>query len=129
MESLLLPAATLSAILALFVAYSVLVSVEDRRGGRLVARRLRYGLDYVVGKLSQRSRSAVGHLGTLRIYADNRATDPSVANAVFRHATRTPLTVTHTDNHLSKMREHKIETALTPAEKRKLNKKKLEERF
>jgi hypothetical protein len=34
-----------------------------------------------------------------------------------------------TDNHLSSMHEHKSDTALTPAQKKKLRNKKLEERL
>ena len=129
METLLLPAVTLSAALALFVALYQLVRFETIRGERVVLGRVRGGLDWLVDAgseiLSSGIRAAVNHW---QLRSDRPTTDANVVS-LMRHATKTPLTVTHTDNHLSKMRDHKTDTALTPAQQRKLRHKKLEERF
>ena len=129
MDELLLSAGTLSAIVALFVSLMYLVRKEQLVGRRLCALWVRDRLDRVVGYFSGGARQAVTTVKDHRLERQQRTTDPSVANAVFRHATRTPLTVTYSDNHLSKMHDHKIDTALTAAEKTKRKKQKLEERF
>lgn len=129
MESLLLPAVTLSASLALFVAVYKLVRYELVRGERVVLVRVRAGLDWLLDTCMhaiQQTCAAVAN--RIKVSRQSR-TDSQLSNALMRHATRTPLTVTHTNNHLSQIKDYKSKTALTPAEGRKLRKKKLEERF
>lgn len=129
MDELLLSAGTLGAIMALFVTLAYVVHREQIAGKRFIFEWFRNGLDQGIALLSSWLQSGFGLLRQQQEHRRARVTDPVVAQAVFRNATRTPLTVTHTDNHLSKMREHKIETALTAAQKKKRRKQKLEERF
>ncbi len=131
METLLLSAVTFGATTALFVFAFRLVMLEKQHGERLYLNGVRNhadrALDYggsILGKLQSFSRSRLTHASSKTGTADN-----AVMTALLRHATQTPLTVVHNDSHLSKMYEHKTETALTAAQKRKLNKQKLEERF
>lgn len=127
METLLLSAVTLSATLALFVTLYKLVRHETLSGERVMLVGLRNGIDSVADWLGGRLGQVTipTHFGLFHRRSEGH---PAVAAAI-RQATRVPLTVTHTDNHLSKMRDHKSDTALSPAQGRKLRHQKLEERF
>jgi len=129
METLLLPAVTLGATSALFVTLYFVISREALRGERVFLPRARQRLDTVVDWLAARHGIVWSAMQRMLPVRTASATDRQLAQALFRNATRTPLTVTHTKNHLSQMRDHKTETALTPAQGRKLRHKKLEERF
>jgi len=125
---LLLSGIALSASLALFVLLYRLVAGENLAGKRLVLNRFRSAIDHSLDSVSNKLEQA-----KKRKLASNRSqvvpTNNQSAATLLRYATRTPLTVRHTGNHLSQMSDHKSDTALTPAQKRKLSKKKLEERF
>lgn len=129
MESLLLPAVTWSASLALIVALYKLNRYEQVRGERVVLRRVRQGIDWLLDRAAQVVAQLQARLWQRWSRVRPPRTDSQLTNALMRHATKTPLTVTHTDNHLSQMRDHKSATALTPAQGKKLRHKKLEERF
>ena len=119
-----------SAMVALFVCACRIVRSEESRQKRLYAARVRNWLD---GVLEKGSRLVVSIPKMQSLFYKRNATSETAGSAtiatLMRHATRTPLTVVHNDSHLSKIYEHKTETALTLAQKRKLSKKKLEEKF
>lgn len=129
MSELLLSAVTMSATLALFVAVFRLVCAESEKGERIILGRFRGALDRYCEGISYLSNLASKKIMRTFSVRSYRSEDQKVASALMRHATKTPLTVTHTNNHLSQMRDYKSEIALTPAQKRKLRKQKLEERF
>ena len=127
MEQVISSTVVFGAVLALFTIYYRLVADEMLCGQRRFGSGWRAWLDEratIAGRAAQRAMARRAARPVAEPHPDN-----PTATALFRHATNTPLTVTHTDNHLSKMRDHKVDTALTPTEKRKLSKKKLEERF
>lgn len=129
MDSLLLSAVTLSAALALFVALYKLIRSEIRNNKRIVLVRPRGRLDELIDWVSQKVASAYRAILQSLHGSRQSRTNRQLTNALMRHATYVPLTVTHTNNHLSQMSDHKSETALSPAQGRTLRNKKLEERF
>lgn len=129
MDLLLPSAVTFSATLALFVVLYKLVRHEDKEGQRIVFSRVRAFIDRVIDTVARFGLSIVKSVVGVFHRARQPRPDRELTSALMRHATRTPLTVQHTNNHLSQIRDHKSETALTPTQGRKLRKKKLEERF
>ncbi len=129
MDSLLLSAVTFSASLALFVALYKLVRLEATKGERVVFIRVRAFFDQMIDAVTRLCLATLRSITSAFFQVRQPRPDRELTSALMRHATRTPLTVQHTDNHLSQMRDHKSETALTSAQGRKLRKKKLEERF
>lgn len=132
METLLLSAATLGATVALFVVLYRVHVYEWRTGQRVVCARQRDWVDRMLERSASHVAGAMRRLGQLVSRPVARRQETSNAASVttlLRHATRTPLTVTQTDNHLSKMQQHKNETALTALQKQKLKHKTLEELF
>ena len=129
MEPLLLSAVTLSASLALFVAIYKLVQYEHQIGKRVVLSKARSFLDGYINRIVTIGSNLHRRLIAMNLLTRETKPDGALASVLFSQATKTPLTVQHTKNHLSQIREHKTETALTPAQGRKLRKKKLEERF
>jgi len=128
MNELLLSGIALSASLALFVLLYRLIARESRVGQRLVLGRFRSAADQALVSMYTRLVQLKGdRLSVSRSQA--ATTDNASVATLMRYATRTPLTVKHTGNHLSQMNDHKSDTALTPTQKRNLSKKKLEERF
>jgi len=128
MAAVLTPLVTTGALLALFVFVLFIVARESRRGHRFVLGQVRSRLDQACLWSERTVMKVRQRLGSL-VYRSRPTQEGANVETLLRHATRTPLTVTYTNNHLSKMHDHKSDTALTPAQGKKLRDKKLEERF
>ncbi|MFT5831866.1 MAG: hypothetical protein ACI9SY_000242 [Candidatus Paceibacteria bacterium] len=130
---LLLPSSI--AILATVILTVALVVVykEQKKGERLFLTRFRNWLDRLCEGLAKRVRQmcTVTTVSCVYIIHQLRA---ALALAIAprprkQKRQRDPLVFSKTDNHLSSMHDHKSDTALTPAQKKKLRNKKLEERL
>lgn len=140
---------TFTIVLLVFVALLLLVRAEKRRGRRFFASSLRDWLDDKTDRLGSWIVRSWEHFvkyivqlnwyysihGVLRTFLRGIVAMYTYFESMFeRNRARTKQLrrekrELHELNHLRQMAQHKEETALTPAEQRKLRKKKLEEKF
>ena len=134
--------------ISVFVALLVAVRAEERRGKRYFATRIRAWFDRVIDAIGQRFINGWNHFIKYILQLNWYYSIHSVLRAILRatiafyeyfenvferNRSRTrQLKVEKRQlgelNHLRQMAEHKENTALTPAEKKKLRKNKLEDR-
>jgi hypothetical protein len=132
---------------SLLFLYALLTTWEGRRGSRLIFTGLRDYFDTLVGRIFEFSRQKLNYLVrhtiklswyysihkmlrgtmTLLVRAYDRLELVFVENRnrakVLREEKRV---LQNVKNHLTEMAEHKVSTALTPSQKKKLKEKKLE---
>lgn len=128
---LALPGIVLGVTILLFAGMVLLVSAEQKAGERKVLRGLRGWLDRVLGKFIALIRRIGKTISISFVYVVHQLRHAIAAAIAPRPRKRRPdrLQYERTNNHLSSMHDHKADTALTEAQKKKLRNKKLEERF
>lgn len=118
--------------LTLFVGSLLLVNAEQSKGRRIVFVGLRTLLDRMVAYIGRTLRSFAHVVWISVVYVVHHMRSGLAATIAPRPRKRKKndkLTFNRTDNHLSMMHDHKSDTALSEAQKKKLRNKKLEERF
>ncbi len=130
---LLIPVSVFASAAVLLTVALVVVSREQRRNDRLFLGRLRNWLDRVCESTARSARGFVHVIAISVMYLVHHfrsALSKAIAPRP-RRPKKQPdrLQFEKTDNHLSSMHEHKSDTALTPAQKKKLRNQKLEERL
>jgi hypothetical protein len=116
----------------LFAGMVLLVAKEQKAGERKVLRRFRGWLDRVVGALIALMRRLLKTIKISFVYVVHQlrhAIAAAIAPRPRKRKQNDKLQFERTNNHLSSMHDHKADTALTDAQKKKLRNKKLEERF
>jgi hypothetical protein len=129
---LALPGIVLGVTILLFAGMVLLVAKEQKAGERKVLRRFRGWLDRVLGKLIALIRRIIKTIGISFVYVIHQlrhAIAAAIAPRPRKRKQKDKLQYERTGNHLSSMHDHKADTALTDAQKKKLRNKKLEERF
>jgi len=129
---LALPGIVLGVTMLLFASMVLLVAQEQKAGERKVLRRFRGWLDRVLGKLIALIRRIIKTITISFVYIVHQlrhAIAAAIAPRPRRRKQKDKLQFERTSNHLSSMHDHKDDTALTEAQKKKLRNKKLEERF
>lgn len=130
---LLIPISTLAAATVLLTMALVVVGKENKRGERMFLPRVRGWIDGRCDALAARVRQLAHIIGVSCMYVVHQLR-AGLARAIApqprrRKQPQERLQFEKTNNHLSSMHDHKTDTALTPAQKKKLRNKKLEERF
>jgi hypothetical protein len=130
---LLLPGSIAAGATVILTVALVVVYKEQKKGQRLFLNRFRNWLDRLCEGLSQWFRQLCAVIAvscTYIVHQLRAALARSIAPRP-RRAKKQPdrLQFEKTDNHLSSMHDHKSDTALTPAQKKKLRNQKLEERL
>lgn len=129
---LALPGIVLGVTILLFVGMVLLVAKEQNAGERKVLRGVRGWLDRVVGKLTSLIRRITKTISISFVYVVHQIRHTiavAIAPRPRKRKQKDKLQYERTNNHLSSMHDHKADTALTEAQKKKLRNKKLEERF
>ena len=129
---LALPSIVLGVAILLFAGMVLLVSKEQKTGQRKILSRCRGWLDRMCDGLVRVVRSSAHTVTISCVYIVHQlrhAMAAAIAPRPRRRSMPAKLQYEHTDNHLSSMHEHKADTALSEAQKKKLRNKKLEERF
>jgi len=126
---LALPGIVLGVTILLFAGMVLLVSKEQKAGERKVLRGLRGWLDRILGKIIALIRRIIKTISISFVYVIHQLRHAIAAAIAPRPRRRNKLQFERTNNHLSSMHDHKDDTALTEAQKKKLRNKKLEERF
>ena len=130
---LLIPISMLAAAITILVVALVVVGSEQQKGERLFLGRVRGWIDRRCDALAVRVRQLTHIIGMSCMYVVHQLR-AGLARAIApqprrRKQPQERLQFEKTSNHLSSMHDHKTDTALTPAQKKKLRNKKLEERF
>ena len=130
---LLIPISVLAAATAILVVALVVVGKEQKKGERLFLGRTRSWIDRRCDGFTKRVRQIVHVVGVSFMYVVHQFR-AGLAAAIApqprrRKQPKERLEFSKTDNHLSSMHDHKSDTALTPAQKKKLRNQKLEERL
>jgi len=130
---LLLPGSIAAIATVILTVALVVVYKEQKAGKRLFLTRFRNWLDRLCEGLAGRIRRLFTIIAVSCMYIVHQLR-AGLARAIAPRPRRTrkqhnKLEFEKTDNHLSSMHDHKSDTALTPAQKKKLRNKKLEERF
>jgi len=130
---LLLPGSILAAATVLLTVALLIVRSEQKRDNRLFFATIRGWIDRRLDNLSTVVRRVV-HVVTLSFAYIVHQCRAALARSIAprprkQRPVRDRLTFEKTDNHLSSMHDHKTDTALTTAQKKKLRNQKLEERF
>ena len=110
----------------------LLVAKEQQAGERKLLRRVRGWLDQRCEQLIGLIRQLIKTIVISFVYVVHQvrhAMAAAIAPRPRKRALRGKLQFERTDNHLSSMHDHKSDTALSAAQKKKLRNKKLEERF
>jgi len=130
---LLIPISALALAAVISTVALVVVQTEQKHNRRLFLGRFRRFLDRICDALLQRSKQFVHVIVISFMYLGHhfRAT---LAKAIAprprrQKQQRDRLQFEKTDNHLSSMHDHKSDTALSEAQKKKLRNQKLEERL
>jgi hypothetical protein len=130
---LLLPGSLLAAAAVVLTVALLVVHTEQKHGQRSFWPQLRGWLDRRCDSLAMQMRQLVRVIVVSCMYVVHqlRAT---LARAIAPQPRkprkqRDKLQFEKTNNHLSDMHDHKSDSALTPAQKKKLRNQKLEERF
>lgn len=129
---LALPSIVLGVTILLFAGMALLVAKEQKAGERKVLRGLRDWLDRMFDKLIALVRRIITTITISCVYVTHQlrhAVAAAIAPRPRRRKQTDKLQFERTNNHLSSMHDHKDDTALTEAQKKKLRNKKLEERF
>jgi len=129
---LALPSIVLGVTILLFAGMVLLVSSEQKTGKRKVLGGLRGWFDRVCDALIRMIRAGVHTISISCVYIIHQlrhAMAAAIAPRPRRRKQQAKLQYERTDNHLSSMHDHKADTALSDAQKKKLLNKKLEERF
>lgn len=130
---LLIPISVLALATVILTVALVVISKEQKQGERLFLIRFRGWLDRVCESVSRNVKSFVHVIGISIMYLVHHFR-AMLAKAIAPRPRRAKkqrdrLQFEKTDNHLSSMHDHKSDTALTPAQKKKLRNQKLEERL
>jgi hypothetical protein len=130
---LLLPGSILATATVLLTVALVVVYKEQKKGERLFLTTLRGWLDRCLESLISRIRQVIHVISISFMYVIHQLR-AGLARAIAPQPRRQRkpqerLQFEKTDNHLSSMHDHKSDTALSTAQKKKLRNKKLEERF
>lgn len=130
---LLIPISVLAAATVILTVALVVVGKEQQRGERLFLPRVRGWVDRRLHSFAKRVRQLARVIGVSCRYVVHQLRS-GLARAIApqprrRKQPQERLQFEKTNNHLSSMHDHKSDTALTPAQKKKLRNKKLEERF
>jgi len=130
---LLLPGSILALATVILIVALCVVYKEQQKGERLFLGRFRSWLDRRFEALTHRVRQLLHVISISCMYIVHqvrsglaRAIAPRPRN---RQQPKRRLEFEKTDNHLSSMHDHKNDTALSTAQKKKLRNKKLEERM
>jgi len=129
---LILPGSILALATLLFVGMALLVYKEQQAGKRKVLGRVRGWLDRRADSVIALCKRAWSTITISCVYLVHQIRHAAAAAIAPRPRARKPkpkLEFERTDNHLSSMHDHKSDTALSTAQKKKLRNKKLEERF
>jgi hypothetical protein len=129
---LALPGIVLGVTILLFAGMVLLVAQEQKAGERKVLGRFRGWLDRMLGKLIALVRRIIKTITISFAYVIHQfrhTIAAAIAPRPRRRKSKDKLQFERTGNHLSSMHDHKDDTALTEAQKKKLRNKKLEERF
>jgi hypothetical protein len=129
---LALPGIVLGVTILLFASMVLLVAKEQKAGERKVLGRFRGWLDRMLGKVIALVRRIIKTITISFVYVVHQlrhAVAAAIAPRPRKRKQKDKLQYERTDNHLSSMHDHKADTALTEAQKKKLRNKKLEERF
>lgn len=129
---LALPGIVLGVTILLFVSMVLLVSSEEKAGERKIMRGVRGWIDRMLSKLVAVVRKIIHTINISLLYVIHQLRHAIAAAIAPRPRHKKPkdkLQYQRTDNHLSSMHDHKVDTALTEAQKKKLRNQKLEERF
>jgi len=129
---LALPGIVLGVTMLLFVGMVAFVAKEQKAGERTVLRGFRAWLDRVLGAVIAFIRQIIKTINISFVYVVHQlrhAMAAAIAPRPRKRKQQDKLEYQRTDNHLSSMHDHKADTALTEAQKKKLRNKKLEERF
>ena len=129
---LALPGIVLGVTILLFSGMVLLVAKEQKAGQRKVLGGFRSWLDRVLGKLIaliKRISKTVNISFLYVIHQVRHAIAAAIAPRPGKRRQKDKLKYERTNNHLSSMHDHKADTALTDAQKKKLRNQKLEERF
>lgn len=130
---LLIPISVLATAITILVVAVVVVSKEQKKGSRLFLVGIRGWIDSQCDALTTRV-CRLFHISIVSYMYVVHQLRVGLARAIApqprrRKQPQERLQFEKTNNHLSSMHDHKIDTALTPAQKKKLRNKKLEERF
>ena len=130
---LLIPGSLLAVATVALAAVFVLVFIEQAKGERLFLRKSRGWLDNKADALAV-SVGTMAHIVAVSCQYIVHQTRIWLAHSIAPRPRRSkknqdPITYEKTGNHLSSMHDHKADTALTEAQKKKLRNQKLEERF
>jgi hypothetical protein len=129
---LALPGIALGVAILLFSGMVILVSHEQRAQKRVVLSGVRRWFDRVLDMLIAFVKRVVKTVSISIVFIVHHVRHAIAAAIAPRPRHRKPkdrLEYQRTDNHLSSMHDHKADTALTEAQKKKLRNQKLEERF
>lgn len=129
---LTLPASVLGGTILLFVGMVLLVGSERAAGERKVLPQFRSWLDGVCDSIRQlvvRVLHGVYMSGVYLVHQFRHAVAAAIAPRPRTHKQNKRLEFEKTNNHLSSMHDHKTDTALSEAQKKKLRNQKLEERL
>ena len=129
---LALPSIILGVTILLFAGMVLLVSKEQSKGRRVVLVTVRGWLDTGADTVVRLVKKLCSTIGISLLYVVHQIRH-SIAKAIApRPRTKKrkdKLKFEKTGNHLSTMHDHKADTALSEAQKKKLRNQKLEERF
>lgn len=129
---LLLPGSMLALATVVLTVALVVVSKEQRQGQRMLLTTFRDWLDErfdsIIG-LCAKGCAVVGISIRYVVHQLRAGLARLIAPRPRQRKAHTKMQFEKTDNHLSSMHDHKSDTALTVAQKKKLRSKKLEERF
>lgn len=129
---LLLPGSMLALAVVIFTAAFALIRKEQKVGRRLFLVMLREWFDRGCEWVSRLCRRVVQVVGVSIMYIVHHvraALARAIAPRPRKVRQRERIVYERTDNHLSSMHDHKSDTALTEAQKKKLRNQKLEERL
>lgn len=129
---LALPGIVLGVTILLFAGMVLLVAAEQKAGVRKVSPRLRGWFDRVLsgfGAILRRILKTI-HISCIYLIHQLRyAIAAAIAPRPRKRKPKASVQYERTDSHLSSIHDHKTDTALTEAQKKKLRNQKLEERF
>ena len=128
---LLLPGSILIIATVIFTVALWLVHTEQQRGARIVLPRLRGWVDRRIDALTDAIRRIIHVVSVSFMYIVHQLR-AALARVIApqprrRKQPKEKLQFEKTGNHLSDMHDHKSDSALTPAQKKKLRNQKLEE--
>ena len=130
---ILIPISVLTSAIVILTVALVIVGKEQAKGDRLFLAGLRGWIDRMCEAVARKARQLMHIIAVSCVYVVHqfRATLARAIAPRPRRVKKQPerLVFSKTDNHLSSMHDHKTDTALTPAQKKKLRNQKLEERF